>query len=95
MRTVNNKIACTPFPDMGAKKTLEGAGPVKVMRIESTKALTSLEVLMEAPDLDVGVGDVVYLRSDLMAMPWAKEVHKTLDGTPFILVPFDRVEIVG
>lgn len=96
------KVAAEPFPDTHVKTNLVGEGKFGVAKINNTKTeLVKLKVVVDSgikgptnelvyltPD------EVVYVRASDYVLPWAKDVFE-LDGKKFILVPADRVELVG
>jgi hypothetical protein len=93
----NKKIICEPMKDMSVKTVLEGAGAVKVARIDNKVSLVTLKVLKEyATDrFTMTKDDLVYVRGSCYTQPWAKEVFRLEDGTEFILVPESAVEFFG
>lgn len=102
MKSVNNQIACKPF-----KKTSVQTHTQKgFLTISQKTDLTALEVVFgNTPSANsayvVVPGDVIFVRGDQCASPWAKQVLRVpLDSaeTPeyeeVILVPNDQVLFV-
>jgi hypothetical protein len=93
MILTTKNVAVEPFPDMSIKTTAQGAGTVKVVRIENKVTLTRLYVVFPSEDGRFSPGDGVLVRSDLFVQPFAKERHE-LDGKSFILLPENYVEAI-
>jgi hypothetical protein len=91
LKTVKNKVACSPFPDQSVKTSIVGDGAVKAMRIENRSSLAPLKVLYATEDGRWSQGDVVYVHAKQYTQPWAKEVLE-LAGVKFILVPDTFIE---
>lgn len=95
-----NKIACEPFADNSVKTELHGEGAVKVLTVTNTKStLAKLKVVYDGiytvnghTTRIVAPGSYVYVRASDYATPWGKEVL-SVEGTRFIMVPFERVEV--
>lgn len=101
MKYTINKVCCEPFADKSAKIETVGEGQFKVAKVANTKAtLTKLAVLNEAKWLVAGqaviipAGSSVWVRASDYANPWGKEVLSLEDGTPCILVPCERIELI-
>lgn len=92
-RTVNKKVAVAPFGDMSIKTSTQGAGTVKVARIDNKVTLTRLRVMFSSEDGRFNPGDEVMVRSDLYVQPWAKEHHE-FEGKTFMLLPENYVEAI-
>jgi len=92
-RTMNKKVAVEPFQDMAVKTVKHGQGAVGVARIENRISLTPLKVLFGTNDGTFREGDVVYVRSNLYTVEWAKERHE-FEGKTFMLLPEQYVEAV-
>ncbi len=96
-----NKIAVTPFPDNSVKAETYGTGAVKVAKIANTKhTLVKLKVLATAMWVVNGntvkciyKDSEILVRSSEYSSPWGKEIFTEGLDQPFILFPFDRVEI--
>ncbi len=93
----NNKIVCEPMRDMATKTVLEGAGTVKVARLDNKISLVELKVLTEyaTERWTLVPGDSVFVRGTSYTSQWAKEIFTLPDLPEFILVPEVAVEIVG
>lgn len=93
----NNKIVCEPMHDMATKTVLEGAGTVKVARLDNKISLVELKVLTDYHTGRWGLspGDSVFVRGASYTSQWAKEIFTLPDLPEFILVPEVAVEIVS
>lgn len=92
--TLRGRIATEPFPDMSVKTATVGTGPVKVARIENKSSLVPLRVVMDCEDGRFHVGDMVLVKGSNYTALWAKEIHDTVDGIKYILIPEAFVEVV-
>jgi hypothetical protein len=92
--SAKGKVAVEPFPDMSVKTTAQGAGSVKVARIETKVALVPLKVVWHSEDGRFFPTNTVYVKGSHFTQPWAKEVHE-IDGEKFILIPDSVVEAVN
>jgi hypothetical protein len=93
------KVMVEPFPDKSAKTEVTGEGSVKVVRFTNTKTeLVRLKLLADSLRADgtalAHIGGHVWVRADLYATDWGKNVFVSpVDGTKFVLLPADRVEV--
>ena len=91
--SAKGRIATQPFRDMSVKTSINGAGAVKVARIENKVTLTPLMVVFDSEDERVTEGDVILVKSSCYTAPWAKEIYSTGEFE-FILVPDGAVEVI-
>jgi hypothetical protein len=91
MRTINKKLAVTPFPTTSVHTEVVGG----IARIKQRSELTKLKVVYntdEYEEADIR-GSEVYVRGDLCKHQIAKEVYEIEPGKPFILI--DLAMVVG
>jgi hypothetical protein len=97
VRTLNGKLAVTPFPNMAVKTEAKGTGTIKVGYVETKVALVALTVVFPGGEnhgggyYEFSEGDTVYIRGSHFTAPWAKEIHSS-GGKEFILVPISALE---
>jgi sporulation protein YlmC with PRC-barrel domain len=91
--TVNKKVACKPFEKTSIEKEIKGGFAM----VKQSVSVASLEVVFDFilntetdTDFIVEEGDSVYVKGDMSAAVWAKEVLE-IDSKKFILVPWDCV----
>lgn len=84
---VNGKVACTPLESLSLETQGSGFKTVK-----QKTALVKLKVVFGS--LKFGSGLYVYLRGDVITMPWVKEVFD-VEGQKVILVPEDCIQMVS
>lgn len=92
IRIPNDKIACRPLNPSLEKSTKAGFMTLK----NKTQLLETTVVFENAQDSEhrfyhYAVGDTVYLRGDVVSLPWVKEPME-LNGETFILVPCDQIQ---
>jgi hypothetical protein len=84
MRTVNKKVACSPFETTQVR--VEAVRGLPVMK--QKRELTRLTVLL--PGEGFGPGDFIWVRGDSMKHQYATEVYEQGE-MQFILVPTDHI----
>jgi hypothetical protein len=90
LKTMNNLIACTPFPKQHMEKVVKGGFAM----VDKKVNLQELEVVMFADyDKSLNPGTKVFVRGDAIVQNWAKEVF-TQDGVEFILVPASAIQYI-
>lgn len=82
----NRRVACKPFETLQIEK--QGRSFVT---IKNKQSLVGLEVIFG--NNDYRVGWTVYVRGDVVTLPWAKEKYQ-LQDKEFILVPDEAIQIV-
>ncbi len=85
-RVPNNRVACTPFESLAIETT---GGAFKTVKQKTS--LLRTKVVMGNSDYPEGV--LVYLRGDVVTLPWTKEIFE-VDGQKFILVPQEHIQLV-
>lgn len=84
---INDKVALEPFPENVVVKEVKGG----MIMPKQKGTLTKLRVVYGGNGFTAG--DSVYLRSELFAALWAKEIFE-VEGQRFILAPKDQVVLV-
>ena len=85
-RVPNNRVACSPFESLSIETS--GVG-FKVVKQKNSL----LRLLVVYGNDQYQPGDTIYVRGDVITMPWTKEVFQ-VDKTPFILVPHEYIQVV-
>jgi len=86
--TLNNQVACTPFPKAGIEEAKTATG---VSFIANTVKLTPLKVVYG--NSDVPAGSVAYVSGKDYTSQWAKSVYKLGEDT-IILVPLSSIVVL-
>ncbi len=90
MKTVNKRVACTPFETTDAKVVVTKG----LAQFDQKQRLTKLTVVYDAESDDHGsyhAGDSVYVTGDCCKHTFAKQVYEVEEGKPFIFVPYDMI----
>lgn len=87
MRSVNKRLACTPFPTVDLKTEVKGGLAI----LKQKEELTRLTVVYAGDGYEPG--DRVWVRGDCCKHQYAKEVYTLEEGKPFVLVPVDMVQL--
>jgi hypothetical protein len=82
----NNRVACSPFESLA----IETSGSA-FKTVKQKNSLLRLSVV--AGNERYLAGTYVYVRGDVITMPWTKEIFE-LDGTKFIIVPEEAIQLV-
>ncbi len=90
--SANERIACEPFEVRTPQVAVKSGFAV----IKQKTELTALRVLFPCQGFpqDISPGDLVYVRGEFMNATWAVDVYE-IEGTKFILVPFNAVLLVS
>lgn len=90
MITVNKLVACTPFPQQHIKQVVKGGFAMAEQKV----GLQQLDVVFNAPELNLKPGDRIWVSGDAMVQHWAKSVY-TIDDKSFILVPATAIQLAA
>ena len=91
--SINKLVAIEPIVATVEKEVRHGVAIAK----QKVSLLKSKVVFFcdtdERQDLEINPGDTVYLRGDVITMPWVKEVFE-VNGKKFILAPLSSIVLV-
>lgn len=82
----NKRLAVTPITVNIEREVRNGVA------IAKQKVALVMAAVVFPDDMGVySVGDIVYMRGDVIVQPWSKEVYE-LDGFKFILCPMEQIQ---